>query len=243
MQKSCNKFEAFVVSLSELPLFCRHQLPPLPNPADPGPRTQCVQQLLDVSWRVQHSPPDGHFELLPSPLWHSVAWRYFDNSPFPTHATMNAHVFDRVVLQDPSHLISVVLPRWTAFCSMSSSSPIRMVFQFKLLQQEFLQLQSDLLVVPVNSKSSTCTQKKTSRVSCWNTSGQVTDSLTLGSSSCFHRDGPAKSSARCGFHTWARSKMQTYRPDAATGFSGGNSTYNDLLASPHKKSLDICQHD
>ena len=88
--------------LSELPWFWRAQLPPLPNPADPVPDKQPAQQLLDVSWQVQHSPPDVRSDLLPSRLWHSVAWRYFDNSPFPTHATMNAHAFDRVVLQGHS---------------------------------------------------------------------------------------------------------------------------------------------
>ena len=65
------------------------------------------RQLLDVSWQVQYSPPDNHSDILPSPLWHSVVWRYFDNSPFPTHATMNAHAFDWVVLQGHSRLIPV----------------------------------------------------------------------------------------------------------------------------------------
>ena len=62
MKVSCNTFETFI--LSELSWFGRAQLSPLPNPADPGPSTQPVQQLLDVSRRVQHSPPDGHSDLL-----------------------------------------------------------------------------------------------------------------------------------------------------------------------------------
>ena len=49
MQVSCNTFETFVRHpLSELPWFWRAQLPPLPNPVDPGPGTQPVQLQCDV---------------------------------------------------------------------------------------------------------------------------------------------------------------------------------------------------
>ena len=91
--------------LSELPKIWRAQLPPLPNPVGPGPGTQPVQQLLDVRWRVRHSLPDVHSDFLPSPQWHTVAWKYFDCSPFPTHATMTARVFDLAVLQEHFHSI------------------------------------------------------------------------------------------------------------------------------------------
>ena len=62
------------------------------------------------------TPPDSHSDFLPSPQWHKVAWRYFDSSPFPTHATMKAGVFDLAVLQDHLHTIPE-----------SSSSPINSV--------------------------------------------------------------------------------------------------------------------
>ena len=35
----------------------------------------------------------------------------------------------------------------------------------------------------------------------------------------------------------ARSSFRTYRLEAAKGSSGGNSTYNDLLASPNRKAV------
>ena len=83
MQISCNTFEAFVVTLSRNchcfgELNCRHSqiqsiMGQVHNPC---------KQLLDVSWRVQHLPPDGHSDFLPSPQWHTLAWRYFDSSPF-----------------------------------------------------------------------------------------------------------------------------------------------------------------
>ena len=109
MQTSCKTFEAFVVTLS----LGIARVPPLPNRADPGPGTQPVQQLLDVSWQVQHSPPDGHSDFLPLPQWHTVAWRYFDSSPFPTHVIMSARVFNPAVVQDRSHSIPVFYrDRW-----------------------------------------------------------------------------------------------------------------------------------
>ena len=79
-------------SLTELPCFL----------ASSRYTTQPVQQL---SWRVQRPPLDGHYDVLPSPRWHTVARKYFDSSPFPTHATMTARVFDLDVLQDHFHSI------------------------------------------------------------------------------------------------------------------------------------------
>ena len=62
MKMSCNR-RSSSPSLGNWPWFWRAQLPPLPNPVDPRPSTQSVQQLLDASWRVQHSPPDGPSEI------------------------------------------------------------------------------------------------------------------------------------------------------------------------------------
>ena len=124
MQISCDTFEAFVVTLSrnshgfgELN-YCHSHIQPILCQIN-KPRNSCSI----VSWQVQHSPPDVHSDLRPSPLWHSVAWRYFDNAPFPTHATTNAHAFDRVVLQGRSRPIPVFYRnKWL-------SSPCRRLLQ------------------------------------------------------------------------------------------------------------------
>ena len=180
------------ISLSEQLWSWRAQLPPLPNPADPRPGTQPVQQLPGVSWRVQHSPLVGHSDLLPSPLWHSVAWRYFDNSPFPTQATMNAHVFDRVEVQDRSRPIPVFYrDRWLS----SALFPIRTLSA--IVSSANIRSSRG----PVHSKSSTCTQKE--NVSCfmlknpWMSNRLLQLHVNLSS-----RDGPAKSLERRGFHAW-----------------------------------------
>ena len=102
MKISRNTFETFIVTW-----IWRARLPPLPNPVDPGPDTQPVQLLLDVSWRVQHSPLDGHF------FFHSETQRrgHSDTFPCPALVTESAHVYDLAEHPDRPHSIPVSYSR------------------------------------------------------------------------------------------------------------------------------------
>ena len=147
-------FQATTLSW-KLPWFWRAQLLPLPTPVDPGPSTHPVPPLLDVSGRVQHSPPDGHSDLLPFPL------RLSGVDTLRHVSIPNFRNSERTCLRSGrtprrSSLHSSVLPRQTRVFSMSSPSPIN--------NWSFNHNRSSR--TPLHSKSSTCTQKRMSRVSC-----------------------------------------------------------------------------
>ena len=79
MQISCNTFEAFVVTLSRN-----------------GQATATVKSSRSWAWYTTRATAARYFvassaltsrrslRFPPFPQWHTVAWRYFDSSPFPT---------------------------------------------------------------------------------------------------------------------------------------------------------------
>ena len=95
---SCNKFETFVVTLSRNchgfgKLNCRHS------------QIQSIRATAARCFVASSALTSGR--LLRSLYFSTVALSYFDNFPHPTRATMNARVFDRVVLQYRSRPIPV----------------------------------------------------------------------------------------------------------------------------------------